>query len=164
MDSHPDFAEKFARGRKIMKKTWFALFAALTLTFCFSGISFGQDTTGSLTGTVKDANGATVAGATVTVLDPTKNDTLVRTVTTNDDGVYSVPNLTPATYTITVEAPNFKKSVTSNVVVEVGKRREQAVTLEAGRIQEAVTVQAADNAINLSTPTSAATINGDQIR
>ena len=165
MDFHPGFAEKFDRGRrKIMKKTWLALFAALTLTFCFSGINFGQDTTGSLTGTVKDANGAAVAGATVNVLDPAKNDTLVRTVTTNDDGVYSVPNLIPATYTVSVEAPSFKKSVTSNVVVEVGKRREQAVTLEAGRIQEAVTVEAGANAINLSTPTSAATINGDQIR
>jgi hypothetical protein len=164
MDPHPDLAKKFDRGRKIMRKTWFALLAALTLAFCFSGLSFGQDTTGSLTGTVKDANGATVAGATVNVLDPTKKDTLVRSVTTNDDGVYSVPNLIPATYTISVEAPNFKKTVTSNVVVEVGKRREQAVTLEAGRIQEAVTVEAGAMAVNLSTPTSAATINGDQIR
>src|SRR5436305_8482493 len=126
MEFHPGFAAKFDRGRKIMKKAWFALFATLALTFCFSGISFGQDTTGSLTGTVKDANGATVAGATVNVLDPTKNDALVRTVTTNDDGVFSVPNLIPGTYTISVEAPNFKKSITSNVVVQVGRRREQA--------------------------------------
>src|SRR5947209_10119011 len=109
MDFYPGFAEKFVRGRKIMKKTLFALFAALTLTFCFSGINFGQETTGSLTGTVKDANGATVAGATVNVMDPSKNNAVVRTVTTNDDGVYSVPNLQPATYTISVEAPNFKK-------------------------------------------------------
>ena len=55
-----------------MKKTWFALLAALTLTFCLSGISFGQETTGSLTGTVKDANGAGVPGATVTIADASK--------------------------------------------------------------------------------------------
>jgi hypothetical protein len=164
MDFHPGLVEKFKRGRQTMKKTWIALFAAITLTFCFSVINFAQDTTGSLTGTVKDANGAAVAGATVNVLDPAKHDALVRTVTTNDDGVYSVPNVIPATYTISVEAPNFKKSITSNVVVEVGKRREQAVTLEAGRIEEAVTVEAEATAINLSTPTAATTISGDQVR
>jgi hypothetical protein len=164
MDSHPDFAEKFARGRKIMKKTWFALFAALTLTFCFSGINFGQDTTGSLTGTVKDANGAAVAGATVNVIDPKTNNSLVATATTTEDGVYSIPDLKPGTYTISVEAPSFKKSVTTGVTVDVGRRREQAVTVEAGRIDESVTVTADALAVELSAPTASTTINGDQIK
>jgi hypothetical protein len=134
------------------------------MALCFTGISFGQDTTGSLAGTVKDSNGAAVAGATVTVIDPAISNVTVRTVTTNDDGVYSVPDIKAGTYTVSVEAPNFKKSVTTNVVIEVGKRRELAVSLEAGRIDEAVTVSADAVAINLSTPTAAATINGDQVR
>ncbi|HYJ91112.1 MAG TPA: carboxypeptidase-like regulatory domain-containing protein, partial [Pyrinomonadaceae bacterium] len=100
-----------------MKKTWCSLLAALTLTFCFSGIILAQETTGSLFGTVKDSAGAAVAGATVTVTDPSKNNSVVRTVTTNDDGVYSVPDIKASPYTVTVEAPNFKKSVTTNVVV-----------------------------------------------
>ena len=164
MDFHSGFAEKFDRGRKIMKKTWFALFAALALTLCFSGINFGQETTGSLTGTVKDSAGAAVAGATVNIIDTKKNNAVVRTATTNDDGVYSVPNMQPGVYTISVEAPNFKKSVTTGVTVDVGKRREQPVVLEAGRIEEAVTVSAGAIGVELNAPTASTTINGDQVR
>lgn len=164
MDFQPGFAEKFDRGTTIMKKTWFALFAALTLTFCFSGIIFGQETTGSLTGTVKDANGAAVPGATVNVIDPKTSNAVVRTATTNDDGVYSIPDLKPGTYTISVEAPSFKKSVTTGVTVDNGKRREQAVTLEAGRIDESVTVTADALAVELNAPTASTTINGDQVK
>jgi hypothetical protein len=164
MDFHPGFAEKFGRGRKIMKKASFALFAALTLTFCFSGFIFGQETTGSLTGTVKDANGGAVPGATVSVIDPKTNNSVVRTATTTDDGVYSIPNLNPGTYTISVEAASFKKSVTTGVTVDGGKRREQPVTLEAGRIEESVTVTADAIGVELNAPTASSTINGDQIK
>jgi hypothetical protein len=147
-----------------MKKSLCTLLAIFALAICFSGISFGQETTGSLTGTVKDSAGAAVAGATVNIIDPKTNNTVVRTATTSDDGVYSVPNLKPGAYTISVEAPNFKKSVTTGVTVDVGKRREQAVVLEAGRIEEAVTVSAGAIGVELNAPTASSTINGDQVR
>src|SRR3954447_12456572 len=142
MDCQSGISNKSEKGMKIMKKTLCTLLAALALTLCINGISFGQETTGSLTGTVKDANGAPVAGATVTVTDPSKDNAVVRTVTTTDDGVYSVPDIKAGPYTVSAEAPNFKKSVTTGVTVNVGKRREQAIVLEAGRIDEAVTVTA----------------------
>jgi len=163
MALHPGFAEKFDRGRKIMKKTWLALFAALTLTFCFSGIILGQETTGSIVGTVKDSAGASVAGATVTITDQTKK-VAVRTVTTTDDGTFSVPNLAISTYSVTVEAPNFKRSVSTDVKVNVGERRPLDVTLSAGRIDETVTVTADQVAVELSTPTVGTVISGQQVR
>src|SRR5262244_1946462 len=104
MDSGPSFSENFERGRKNMKKIW-CLFATLTLALCITGISFGQEITGSIVGTVKDSAGAGVAGATVTVADQTKKNTVIRTVVTTDDGTFSVPNVPISTYTITVEAP-----------------------------------------------------------
>ena len=164
MDFHPGLVEKFKRGRQTMKKTMFALFAALTLTFCFSGIGFAQETTGSLTGTVKDANGAAVAGATVTVTDPSKDNIVIRTTNTNSDGEYSVPNLPTSTFSVTVESPNFKKSVSTGVKVDVGVRRTLDVQLSAGRIDETVTVEADAVAVQLATPTAATVINGDQVR
>jgi hypothetical protein len=146
------------------KKTWISILCVLTISLCFAGIAMGQETTGSIVGTVKDNAGATVAGATVTVVDATKEDLVVRTVTTNESGEFSIANVAPAVYTVNVEAPNFKKSVSTNVKVDVGQRRQLDVELTAGNISEVVTVEADRVSVELTTPTVGTTINGDQVR
>jgi hypothetical protein len=164
MDNHSGLANKSERGRKIMKKTLCSILAALALTIGLSGLAAAQEVTGSIVGTVKDSTGGGIAGATVTVTDPTKNNVVVRTVTTTEDGTFSVPNVAVSTYTLTVEAPNFKKSVNTDLKVDVGQRRNIDVVLAAGRIDETVTVSADPVAVELSTPTAGTTINGDQVR
>lgn len=146
------------------KETLSSILFALALTVCFSGFAVGQEVTGSIVGTVRDATGAAVPGATVTVIDPSKDNLVVRTVTANDDGSFSIPNIAVSTYTVTVEAGSFKKSVSTGVKVDVGQRRTVDVTLEAGSINESVTVTADQVAVELSTPTAGTTINGDQVR
>src|SRR6185503_1175981 len=163
MDCHSGFADKLEKGRKIMKKTWFSFLTVLALTFCFGGSVLAQEITGSIVGTVKDSAGAGVAGATVTVTDPAKKDLVVRTVTTNDDGEFTVPNLQIGNYTVTVEAQNFKKAVNTNIEVIVGGRRLVDVMLAAGRIDETVTVTADQVSIETNTPTASTTLNKDQI-
>src|SRR2546430_823529 len=71
--------------------------------------AMAQATTGTLKGTVADANGAVVAGATVTI----KSDATgaIATSTTSGDGTFEATNLLPGTYTVTVEASGFKRSV-----------------------------------------------------
>ncbi len=101
---------------------------------------------------------------TVTVIDPSKNNLVVRTVVTTDDGTLSVPNVATSTYSVTVEAPNFKKSVSTDVKVDVGQRSLVDVNLAAGSIDEVVTVTADPVAVELSTPTAGTTISGDQLR
>ncbi len=140
------------------------LFLAIALLLTVGSFARAQETTGSMVGTVRDSSGAAVSGATVTISDPTKNNIAVRTLTTNDEGAFSVPNLPISIYTVTVEAPNFKKSVQTDVKVDVGQRRTVEVALEAGNISETVTVEADAVSVNLSTPTAATTINGDQVR
>jgi hypothetical protein len=100
----------------------------------------------------------------VTITDPAKDDLVVRTLTTNEGGEFSAPNLAVSTYIVTVEAPNFKKSVNTDVKVDVGSRRSLDVNLEAGRIDETVTVVADALTVELSTPTAGTTISGDQVR
>ena len=102
-----------------------ALFMALALSLSFAGVVCAQEITGSIVGTVKDANGAAVSGATVTVTD-SGTKLVVRTVQTNDDGQYTVRDLPVTTYDISVEAQNFKKHVESKVQVDVGRRRNRA--------------------------------------
>ncbi len=67
-------------------------------------------------------------------------------------------------YEITVEAPNFKKSVKTDVKIDVGARRNVDLVLEAGDISETVTIEADQIAVELTTPTSATVISGAQVR
>jgi len=137
----------------------------VTVAFCvsFAGVAFAQEITGSIVGTVKDANGAAVSGATITVTDTDKK-LVVRTLTTNDDGQFSAPDLVPGNYDITVEAPNFKKHLESKVKLDVGQRRTVDVSLEAGNIAEVVTVESQPLQVETQTATASAVINGDQVR
>ena len=146
------------------KKSMLLVMAALAMCLSFSVVSFAQEVTGSIVGTVRDANGAGVPNATVTITDPSKNNIAVRTIVTNDDGQFSAPNLPTSTFSVTVEAANFKKSVNTNVKVDVGQKRSLDITLSAGRIEETVTVTADAVSVELATPTAGTVINGDQVR
>src|SRR5262249_28861698 len=147
--------------RHIQLKTIVSL---LTLLFAISGAAFGQEITGDLLGTVKDSTGALVKGATVTVTDPSKANIVVRSMTTNDEGGFFAPNISPGLYSITVEAPNFKKYVATDVKVDVGQKRSIDIALEPGNISEVVTVAADAVAVELTTPTASTLISGDQAR
>lgn len=140
------------------------MLAAVAMLLALGSFTFAQEITGSIVGTVRDANGAAVAGATVSISDPSKDNIVVRTVTTNDDGEFSAPNLNISTYRITVEAANFKKTVQNDIKINVGERRTVEVTLEAGNISETVTVEADPVAVDLQSATSGTVINGDQVR
>jgi hypothetical protein len=128
-----------------------------------SAVAFAQEITGSINGTVKDSVGAAVKDATVTITDSDKK-VVVRTLSTNDDGEFSAPLLPVAFYDITVEAPNFKKHVESQVKVNVNERRTVEVTLEAGNIAEVVTVTSDLLQVNTQSAAASNVINGDQVR
>ncbi len=130
----------------------------------FSGFVLGQELTGKIVGTVQDTTGAGVVGATVTVSDQLKDNITVRVVTTDDDGEFSIPNLPVGVYRITFEAPNFKKTVKTDVKLDLGQNRRIDVTLEPGRIEEVVTVEAEPLAVDTQLPASSTVITGEQVR
>jgi outer membrane receptor protein involved in Fe transport len=116
------------------------LIALIVVSFSCLNV-MAQATTGSLRGTVTDATGAVVAGATVTV----KNEgtgAVSPAVTTSGEGSFDVSALPPGTYSVTVEAPNFKRSVSTGVTVKIGIVNPFTVALEAGNVAETVTVTA----------------------
>ena len=132
------------------------------LLFALSGTALSQEITGSIVGTVKDANGASVSGAAVTV---TNSDTklVVRTVTANDNGEFSLPLLPVAYYDIAVEAPNFKKHLEARVKLNVNERRAVDVVLQPGNVSETVTVTSELLQVDTQTATASTVINGKQI-
>jgi len=114
---------------------------ALACVLVLSAIAvMAQATTGTLRGTVTDANGGVVSGANVTINNPATGST--STATTNSEGTFDATFLQPGDYTVTVEAPNFKRSVSTGVVVKIGIVNPLAVVLEAGQVTETVTVTA----------------------
>ena len=72
-------------------------------------VSAQVTTSGRLTGQVTDSQGALVPGATVEAIQNETKTTF--TATANGEGGWSIPSLPNGTYTITVSAPNFKKTV-----------------------------------------------------
>ena len=114
-----------------------------------------QSNAADLQGTVRDATGAVVTNATVTARNPATN--LSRTATTNDDGFYRIVNLPPGDYEVTVEAPNFKRLLLSNVTLTIGQAAEVNPKLEPGEITESVTVSDATSQIVETTKTAIAT-------
>lgn len=139
------------------------LFLAMAALAMFSSFTIAQEITGTISGTVRDSAGAAVPGATVVITDADKN-TVVRTVTSNDEGVFTAPLLQPGKYSLTFEGKNFKKLTKTGVTLNVGQIRDVDVELQAGNIEETVTIEADPVAVDTSSAASGTLINGDQVR
>jgi hypothetical protein len=149
--------------KQLFRVTLPILSLTVALFLGLSAVAFAQEITGNIVGTVKDTSGGVVKGATVIITDEDKN-LVVRTIITGDEGEFSAPQLQAGNYTVTIEAPGFKKSLQTGVKLDVNQRRAVDVTLEAGNIAEVVTVAADQVAVELTTPSASTVINGDQVR
>lgn len=101
---------------------------------------FGQAATGTITGTVSDQGGAVIAGATVEVRNSQGGATYPG-VTTNT-GNFTIVQLPPGTYDLSIAVPGFKRYVHTNLAVAAAEVLRQDATLEVGATNEAVTVTA----------------------
>ena len=97
------------------------------------------DQTSRISGTITDANGAVITGATVTILG--MSTTRDSSATTNDEGVYRFENLKPGTYQIESTAPGFMTNVRAITVGEQDEKVEDS-SLEIGGVNETVEVRA----------------------
>ena len=96
---------------------------------------------GTISGTVRDNNGAAIAGAVVTIVNPVKS--LSQKATTNEDGIFVSPQLPPGTYTISVEKSGFKKVEKSNIILSTSdKLNVGEFVLDVGDVSETIQVQA----------------------
>src|SRR6476646_9802339 len=101
-----------------------------------------QITTGTVSGTVKDAQGGVVPGATVVLISESKG-TKSNPAVTNSTGDYTFPNVTADTYTVEVTMEGFKTLARKNVKVSGGDRVSVPnLVIEVGGAAETVNVQA----------------------
>src|SRR5436305_4739407 len=105
-----------------------------------SSAAFAQITTGTVSGTVKDASGGVIPGATVVLISETKGTRSAPAIT-NETGTYVFPNVTADTYTVEVSLEAFKTIKRGGIAVSGGDRVGMPpLTLEPGALAETVTV------------------------
>ena len=126
------------------------------------GAAGWAQTTGSITGTVKDPSGAAITGANVIVSSPEHG--INRQMSTNSTGDYNQSALPAGSYDVIVTAPGFKKFEAKGVVLDVAQKARVDVTLEVGATTTEVVVQG-ENVAQVETQSSelAGTVTGKEI-
>src|SRR5689334_8622987 len=85
-----------------------AVLLLVLLTVALASTSFAQGTLGSLAGTVRDASGAVIPGASVTLKNLGTGQT--RKATTTGEGAFTFPQIDNGKYSVTVEKSGFRTS------------------------------------------------------
>jgi Bacterial Ig-like domain (group 1). len=103
-------------------------------------IGLWAQTTGTLSGTVNNAEGAPVANAAVTVTPA--GGGAPQKVTTGNDGKFAITSLTPGAYTVTVEYAGYKRTSVQNIDLAGTRPGDIRVELQHGNTQETVELPA----------------------
>jgi outer membrane receptor protein involved in Fe transport len=137
-----------------------ALLAALVFFSAFN--AFPQAETGQIVGTVTDPSGATVANAKVTVRSVTTGSE--RSQQTNAEGSFTISNLQPEDYDVSVEAPGFS-TLRQRTTVTVGMKVGLDLKLAVGKSETVVevTASAGNVAVNTETQTISQTLTTAQL-
>ncbi|MEZ5362113.1 MAG: TonB-dependent receptor [Bryobacterales bacterium] len=117
----------------------------------------GQANNATVTGVVTDTADAVIPGATVTVHSVDQG--IDRTMETNEEGGYSIVNLSPGNYELRVKSDGFRAHVEKGIVLRIGDTVRVDVRLEIGAVSESITVDAQMVTLN----TENGTIKGDVI-
>jgi hypothetical protein len=121
-----------------------------------------QQTNGIIQGTVSDAAGASVAGATVVVISDSTAYT--RTVTSGVDGSYAFTELLPGHYHVKVTKEGFKTETQQNIELHVASTVVLNVKLAVGSVAETLTVEANPIAVDTTTAALGNITEGAQVR
>jgi hypothetical protein len=118
-------------------------------TLALSAIVQAQVESAKIVGTVRDASGAVLAGAKVTVANTGTNVT--RSLVTDSSGDYVVTELRPGTYTVAVAETGFKQAIQAPFQLDVNQVVRVDLTLAVGNVNERVEVTAAEPLVESQT-------------
>ncbi len=143
--------------KRLLTTLW--AFAVIALLVAIPAAA--QLTTADILGTVTDAAGAVVPNAKVTVVNTATS--VSRTLQSNGSGEYVFNLLPPGAYTVTVEAPSFRKSVT-NVTLVAGDRARVDAPLQIGETNQVVEVTATSPALQTDSSTLRDTVSAQSVQ
>ena len=136
--------------------------AILTLLLIFDLRVNAQVAGGSITGTVTGESGAAMPGVRISVKDISTG--IARTATTNSDGLYSVPDLSPGNSEMTVSASGFTTQLWTSITVTAGVERVLNVIMRAGNSQQVVQIVAPPALASESCPGGCGSANSNTVR
>jgi Carboxypeptidase regulatory-like domain/TonB-dependent Receptor Plug Domain len=127
---------------------------ALLILFIATIPVYSQVVGGGLSGTITDETHGAIPNVTVSILNIATGVTT--TVTTNDQGIFSAPNLLPGNYQATVSAPGFQKEIQNGIVLTVGAQQVLNISMKVGSVSQTVEVSTQAPDVELAS----STING----
>jgi hypothetical protein len=127
-----------------------------------AALSVAQESRGTISGTVTDSSGAVVPQAAVTATNVETN--VATKVTTNENGVYTLPFLLPGSYRVTASAPGFMTARREDVAVRIADRLQVDFGLQVGTVTDEVRVTAAAPLLQTSTANLGQVIEARLIR
>jgi hypothetical protein len=136
-------------------------FAALAIVLAVAATAAGQEFRGAITGRVNDKSGGVLPGVTVTATNVATN--VSSTTVTTGEGLFTIPYLTPGTYTVAAELSGFKKSVREGLEVRIGDRLVVDLSLEVGQLEETVLVTAQSPLLEMGSASAGQVIDEKRI-
>jgi hypothetical protein len=130
------------------------------LTLC-SPFALAQQETATITGEVRDANGGAVPKATITITNVGTN-IRVRSET-NEQGSYTVPNIRPGDYTVTVEKQGFSKTIRSGLTLQVNQVARIDIAMKIAGVEETVEITGGAPLLESETSSRGAVIDQKKI-
>jgi hypothetical protein len=125
------------------------------------GVHAQSSTTGNITGTVRDPQGAAVPKAEVTITEEKTGAS--RTVTATEDGFYNATSLPAGFYTISTAPTGFKKTVSTGVELHVNENKTVNLDLQVGQVTETVTVTSESTPVELRSGEVSSLISEKQV-
>src|SRR5215217_4434417 len=119
-------------------RSWMQAMLLLLSIGLLVGVHAQSSTTGNITGTVRDPQGAAVPKAEVTIVD--EKNGVSRTVTATEDGFYNATSLPAGIYTVSTAPTGFKKTILTGVDLHVNENKTLNIELQVGQVTETVTV------------------------
>ncbi|WP_263366263.1 TonB-dependent receptor [Edaphobacter bradus] len=146
----------FAKARR-------TLLTAITITsVALTSASYAQSGGATLQGTVTDPNGAVVPNARIGIVSQLTG--VSRDVTSNNEGIYSAPNLSAGRYKVTTSASGFATNVQTDVLLTVGAVRDFDIPLTLATTDITITVESSSNQVNSVDTSVQGIVDGKQTR
>jgi Carboxypeptidase regulatory-like domain/TonB-dependent Receptor Plug Domain len=134
---------------------------AAMLTFSFARPSSAQVVGATLSGTVKDASGAAIAGAKISVKNTATG--VAREIDADAAGFYTVPNLQPGSYEVSFSAQGFGTQ-TANLTLTVGTQQVANATLSVGQVNQKVVVSVEAPIVELASSSISGEVSATTVR
>ncbi|MBK5255071.1 MAG: carboxypeptidase regulatory-like domain-containing protein, partial [Vicinamibacteria bacterium] len=147
---------------KHILRNWRRVALAMALLISIDGLAAAQVTTGAIAGSVADASGGVLPGATVTAVH---DETGIRsTAVTGTDGRYSILNIRAGgPYTVVVAMPGFRNGTQTKVVVPLGDTAVASFRLALETMTESVEVVAERSIISPTASGAASNVSQEAI-